>query len=237
MRFPSPLIPGTLLRRYKRFLADVRLADGSVVTAHCANSGAMLQVSDPGSAVMLSPAANPARRTRWDWQMIEVNGDWAGVNTAAPNILLREGFETGAIPEFREYESIRMEVPYGERSRVDAVLYRPGSQFYVEAKNVTLVEEGCARFPDAVTARGSKHLDELAAVVRAGNRAAMFFLVQRHDADRVGTAGHIDPVYAARLREARGAGVEIIAWRARVTPEGIFLECPLPFEESLEYEV
>ena len=232
MRFPTPLIPGTLLRRYQRFLADVRLSDGSVITAHCANSGSMLQMCEPGSAVMLSPASNPARRTRWDWQMIWVNGAWAGINTAIPNILLREGFESGIVPEFREYESIRMEVPYGERSRVDAVLSGRRGLFYVEAKNVTLVENGCARFPDAVTARGTKHLDELTAVIRSGHRAAMFFLVQRPDADRVGTAGNIDPVYAARIRAARRAGVEIIAWRARVTPEGVFLECPLPFTEE-----
>ena len=232
MIFPAPLIPGELLRRYQRFLADVRLADGSVVTAHCSNSGSMLQMCAPGSAVMLSPASNLSRRTRWDWQMIRVNGDWAGVNTAVPNLLLREGFETGVVKEFQGYETIRMEVPYGQGSRVDAVLSGPSGQFYVEAKNVTLVEEGCARFPDAVTARGTKHLADLADVVRSGGRAAMFFLVQRHDADRVGTAGRIDPVYASRLREVRREGVEIIAWRARVSPEGVFLECPLPFTEE-----
>ncbi len=229
MLFPFPLIPGVLIRRYQRFLADIRLEDGSVVTAHCANTGAMLQVSEPGSPVMLSPARNPIRRTRWDWQLVRVHGFWAGINTYMPNILLREGFEAGVIPELREYESIRMEVPYGAGSRADALLSGPRGRFYVEAKNVTLVEDGCALFPDAVTARGAKHLDELAAMAREGHRAAIFFLVQRMEAESAGVAAHIDPEYAARLEQACDGGVEVIVWRARIAPEGIALDRPLPF--------
>jgi sugar fermentation stimulation protein A len=229
MHFPFPLTPGVLIRRYQRFLADVRLDDGELVTAHCANTGTMLQVSEPGSRVLLSPAHNPLRRTRWDWQLIQVNGRWAGINTAVPNILLREGFETGVIPEFRTYDSIRMETPYGAGSRVDALLSGPGGLFYVEAKNVTLMEQDCALFPDAVTARGTKHLDELAAMVRAGRRAALFFLVQRGEAECAGTAEHIDPLYARRLETVRAEGVEILAWRADISPEGITLDRPLPF--------
>ncbi len=189
----------------------------------------MLQVAEPGSPVMLSPATNPLRRTRWDWQLVRVNGLWAGINTSVPNILLREGFETGAIPEFRAYDSIRMETPYGAGSRVDALLSGPEGLFYVEAKNVTLLEGGCALFPDAVTARGAKHLDELASMAREGRRAAVFFLVQRIEADCAGIAAHIDPVYAGRLERALGEGVEALAWRARITPEEISLDRPLPF--------
>ncbi len=229
MRFSAPLTPGTLIRRYQRFLADVRLEDGAVVVAHCTNTGTMLQMAEPGSPVLLSPAKNPLRRTRWDWQLVMVNDRWAGVNTTVPNLLLREGFETGLVPEFRGYSAIRMEAPYGAGSRVDALISGPEGLFYVEAKNVTLVEEGCALFPDAVTVRGTKHLDELAAMVREGHRAAVFFLVQRMDAECVGTAAHIDPVYAARLAEVNAAGVEILPWRALVSPEGVFLDHPLPF--------
>ncbi|MHB9027580.1 MAG: DNA/RNA nuclease SfsA [Candidatus Latescibacterota bacterium] len=234
MRFPFPLTPGVLIRRYQRFLADVRLDNGDIVTAHCSNTGTMLQVSEPGSRVLLSPARNPLRRTRWDWQLVQVNGLWAGINTAVPNILLREGFVTGAIPEFREYDSIRMEVPYGNMSRVDALLSGPRGLFYVEAKNVTLVEQDCALFPDAVTARGTKHLDELSTMVRAGHRAAVFFLVQRREAECAGTAAQIDPVYAARLEQVRGEGVDVMVWRADITPEGITLDCPLPFTGAVQ---
>jgi len=230
MRFPHPLTPGTLIRRYMRFLAEVRLEDGSIVTAHCANTGSMLQVKEPGSPVLLSPAANPDRRTRWNWELIKVNGLWAGINTAVPNILLKEGFLTGAFPGVEKFDSITMEVKYGTHSRADAVLSSSdGKLMYIEAKNVTLVENGRALFPDAVTERGAKHLDELMAVISQGHRAAMFFLSQRMDADELGVAEHIDPSYAARIREAIDAGVEIMAWRARITPGEITLDRPLPF--------
>jgi sugar fermentation stimulation protein A len=178
---------------------------------------------------MLTPADNPARATRWDWQATMVNGLWAGINTSTPNMLVREGFDTGVIPEFHGYESIRAEVPFGEGSRVDAVLSGPRGDFYVEAKNVTLVVGGRALFPDAVTVRGAKHLDELARLTRRGGRAAMFYLVQRMDADSAGPAAHIDPFYRERLAIAVDDGVEIIAWRARTTPEGVFLDRALPF--------
>ncbi|MFC1490316.1 DNA/RNA nuclease SfsA [Candidatus Latescibacterota bacterium] len=229
MNFKKHLIPGTLNRRYKRFLADVELNDNTVVTAHCANTGSMTQVSEPGSAVMLSEAENPARKTRYDWQMIKVNGLWAGINTSTPNILLKEGFETGAIPQFRDYDSIKMEVKYGKNSRADAVLTGENGKMYVEAKNVTLVENGRALFPDAVTSRGAKHLDELAQMVREGHRAVMFYCVQRMDAESAGIAAHIDPVYAEKLVSAMKAGVEVIAWRARITPESIVLDRELNF--------
>lgn len=229
MRYTKPLFTGTLIRRYKRFLADVKLDDGTVVTAHCSNTGSMLQVSEPGSLVMLTEAKNPDRKTRYDWQLIQVNGLWAGINTSVPNILLREGFDTGVIKEFSGYDEIKMEVPYGVNSRADAVLTgRPGKCF-VEAKNVTLVIEGRALFPDAVTARGAKHLDELASMVKDGHRAILFLLSQRMEAESMGIAAHIDPYYAERLHASVKEGVKVIAWRAKVSTEGIWLERELPF--------
>lgn len=229
MKLPQPLIPGTLIRRYKRFLADIRLDDGTEVTAHCANTGSMSQVSTPGSRVMISHAANPDRKTRYDWQLIMVDGLWAGINTAVPNKLLREGFETGVIPEFAPYNTIRTEVKYGTGSRADALLNGPCGIMYVEAKNVTLVEDGCALFPDAVTARGAKHLDELIRVVESGHKAAMFYLSQRMEADCIGPASHIDPFYAEKLREAVSSGVSVISWRAKITESEIVLDQPVPF--------
>ena len=231
MKFTTTLTPGTLVRRYKRFMADVRLENGTVVTAHCANTGSMMQVSEPGSDVMLSKADNPNRKTQWDWQLVKVNGQWAGINTSVPNILLREGFETGVIPAFDGFDTIKMEVKYGEQnSRADAMLTGPSGVMYVEAKNVTLVENDCALFPDAVTSRGLKHLDELALMVKQGHRAAMFFLSQRMDADCIGIASHIDPDYSRKVKEVIDRGVEIIAWRAKVTIEGITLDRELQFK-------
>ncbi len=229
VKFSAPLIPGTLIRRYKRFLADVRLESGETVTAHCANTGSMRQMAEPGSPVMLSEAANPERKTRYDWQLVMVGGLWAGINTSAPNILLREGFETGVVPAFRGFDEIRMEVKYGVNSRADALLAGPDGRCYVEAKNVTLVEDGAALFPDAVTSRGAKHLDELSAVVENGDRAVLFLLSQRMDSTAIGIASHIDPYYAERLRAAVYAGVEIVTWRARVSPEEIVLDTAVPF--------
>ena len=229
MNFIKPLLQGTLLRRYKRFLADVELDDGSVVTAHCSNTGSMMQVSEPGSKVMLSEADNPRRKTRYEWQMTLVNGMWAGIHTTVPNILLREGFESGVISRFRGFDAIKMEVPQGSNYRADAVLTGKKGTMFVEAKNVTLVENGCALFPDAVTSRGFKHIEKLAEMVRQGHLAAMFFLTQRMDAECVGTASHIDPRYSERLTAAVEEGVTVIAWRAKVTPEHITLDRELPF--------
>lgn len=229
MIFSAPRIQGTLIRRYKRFLADVRLENGDTVTAHCANTGSMLQMAEPGSPVILTEAANPERKTRYDWQLVMVNGHWAGINTSVPNIMIREGFESGIIPEFKGYESIRMEVGYGLNSRADALLQSARGRCWVEAKNVTLVENGRALFPDAVTSRGAKHLDELASMAEQGDRAVLFLLSQRMDAESMGIAEHIDPEYADRLQSALARGIEVVSWRAKVTPDVISLDCPLPF--------
>jgi sugar fermentation stimulation protein A len=223
MKFHAPLIRGTLLKRYKRFLADVRLDDGSIIVAHCANSGSMLSVCDPGSEVWLSPATNPDRKLQYSWELIRVGKTLVGINTMHPNKIAAEAIVDGAIPELAGYASLRREVKYGKNSRVDILLESPDRPpCFVEIKNVTLCRgTGLLEFPDAVTARGAKHLEELSAQVKAGNRAVMLFLAQRADCHAFVAAGDIDPAYAAGLLRARTAGVEVIAYRCIVSPDSI----------------
>lgn len=228
MNLPHPLIAGQLLRRYKRFLADVELADGTVVTVHCPNSGSMMGCAVPGSQVFLSRSGNPARKLPFTWELVEADGCWVGINTALPNRLAREGIERGIVTELQGYGRIRPEVCYGaERSRIDLLLEDPG-RCYVEVKNVTLVEDGVARFPDAVTARGQKHLRELMAMVESGARAVNLFVVQRADARAVAPADAIDPDYGRLLRQAAKTGVELLAYQAKVSPTEIILCRALP---------
>jgi len=235
MRFPDPLIPGTLVKRYKRFLADVRLADGDVVTAHCANSGSMLSVDRPGSEVWLSPARNPERKLKFTWEMIRVGRSLVGINTQRPNALVADAVARGRVPELAGYAGLRREVKYGVNSRIDLLLddARKG-KCYVEVKNVTmkrdLARAAPAEFPDAVTARGTKHLGELADMVARGHRAAMFYLVQRGDARSFTVARDIDPAYAEALAAARTAGVEVLAYGCRVGTLGISVARPVAFE-------
>lgn len=228
MKLPRPLYPGILLRRYQRFLADVRLDDGACVTAHCPNSGSMKGCAAPGDRVLLSMSANPRRKLAYTWELVEVNGLWAGINTGLPNRLVAEAVAAGRIPELAGYDSIRPEVRYGENGRIDILLSGPAGLCYVEVKNVTMVEGGRALFPDAATLRGQKHLKELMREVREGNRGVIFFVVQRADADALAPANGIDPEYGRLLRLAVKGGVEALAWQARVGPEEIFLDRPLP---------
>lgn len=228
MKVPSQLIPGRLLRRYKRFMADVELGDGTMVTAHCPNSGSMLGCAVPGSLVLLSRSGNPARKFPYTWELVQADGCWVGINTALPNRLVREGIEQGIVAELQGYELIRQEVCYGsERSRIDLLLEGPGL-CYVEVKNVTLIDGDVARFPDSVTERGQKHLRELMAMVESGARSVNLFVVQRADARTVAPADAIDPAYGRLLRRALEAGVELLAYQARVTPEEIVLSHSLP---------
>ncbi len=223
MKLP-PLILGTLIKRYKRFLADIELADGSVVTAHCPNSGSMLGCNLPGLPVYLSESPNPNRKLPYTWELVQVDGFWVGLNTMLPNRLAEEAILDGTIVELQGYERLRREVPYGsERSRIDILLEGEQGRCYVEVKNVTLVEGGLALFPDAVTERGQKHLRELMAVIRNGDRGVILFTVQRGDGAAVAPADAIDPVYGRLLREAVANGVEALAYRARVEPEAIRL--------------
>lgn len=232
MRFDFPLIPGTLVRRYQRFFADVRLADGRIVTAHCPNTGSMLGVSTPGSPVWLSPASNPRRKLAYTWELTEVTpGVLVGVNTARSNHLVEEAIRAGRLPQLAGYATLRREVRFGrEGSRIDFLLADgPGPDCYVEVKNVTAaVEEGIALFPDAVSTRAARHLRELMHVVEQGCRAVVFFCAQRADVAEVRPADAIDPDYGRTLREALAAGVEAFAARAEVSVEGIALTTPVP---------
>ena len=232
MQFDSPLFPGTLIQRYKRFFADIRLDSGEVVTAHCPNTGSMLGCKEPGSRVWISPADNPARKLRYTWELVEAAPDvLVGVHTGRTNALVEEAIAAGIVAELSAYPAIRREVKFGrESSRIDLLLSGESlPDCYVEVKNVTAgVAGGIAIFPDAVSERGAKHLRELMHMVEQGHRAVIFYCVQRRDVQEVRPADEIDPVYGGTLREAIAAGVEALAYRADVSPEGILLVMPLP---------
>ncbi len=236
MRFP-PLISATLVRRYKRFLADVVLPDGEIVTAHVANPGAMMGLAAPGSRVWLSKSDNPKRKLAHSWELIEVDlgagSELVGVNTAHPNPLVGTALAARIIPELSGYASIRREVKYGKNSRVDFLLEDPmRPPCYVEIKNVHLMRQpGLAEFPDAKTERGAKHLEELGDAVAAGCRAVMLYLIQIGSASRFALARDIDPKYAAAFDRARARGVEAIAWRCIISCESIEIAAPVPIIE------
>jgi sugar fermentation stimulation protein A len=230
MRFAAPLVEGRLVRRYKRFLADVELAAGGAVTAACPNTGSMLGCCEPGSRVWLSESDSPRRKYRHTWEIVESAGVKVGINTGLPNRLVREAVENGVIGELAGYGSIRPEVAFGEeRSRVDLLLEHPARPgCYVEVKNVTAAVTGrVALFPDAVSERGAKHLRELMRLKARGLRAVLVFCVQRGDVDEVRPADAIDPVYGRTLREAIAAGVEVMAWRAKVTTRAVAIDARL----------
>jgi sugar fermentation stimulation protein A len=230
MRFPTPLVPARLIRRYKRFLADCRLEDGREVTAHCANPGSMMGLAEPEMKIWLEPNDDPKKKLKFGWRLVDhENGHFTGVDTSVPNRALKAALEAGEVPGLKA-PVVRPEVKYGENSRVDFLLSGAGPDTYVEVKSVTLSRQpGFAEFPDARTARGLKHLGELSAMVAAGHRAVMLYLVQRTDCDRVGIAGDIDPAYAAGVAAARSAGVEILCFDCRISPEDISLGRALPF--------
>lgn len=224
MRFQTPLVPARLIKRYKRFLADCTLEDGRVVTAHCANPGSMMGLAEPGTRIWLEPNDDPKKKLKYGWRLVDhENGHWTGVDTSVPNRALRAAFETQAIPPLAAYATVRAEVKYGDNSRIDFLLSQPGlPDAYVEVKSVTLSRQpGLAEFPDSVTARGAKHLGELARVARAGHRAILFYLVQRTDCDRVAVARDIDPIYGAAFDAARDAGVDVLAYDTLMSPKGV----------------
>lgn len=229
MRFSSPLVSGRLVKRYKRFLADVILDSGEAVTAHCANPGSMLGLREPGARVFLSLSDNPARKLKYSWEIVEADGALVGINTAHPNGLVEEALTARLIPELVGFSGLRREVKYGRNSRIDILLEgSDGRPVYVEVKNVHLMRQaGLAEFPDSVTARGAKHLVEMGDMVAEGARAAMVYLVQRPDCDRLSFAADIDPAYAAAFVAAKARGVEAYAIGCRVTPEEIVAERPV----------
>lgn len=236
MKFPVELVPATLQRRYKRFLADVELADGSVITVHVANPGAMTGLQAPGAQVWLSKSPSKTRKLAFSWELIEADFgaslELVGVNTMHPNAIVAEALAAGTIPELVGYQNVRREVKYGEASRVDFLLEHPERPpCYVEVKNVHMMRRaGLAEFPDSVTARGAKHLDELAAVVTAGARAVMLFVIQIGSSTTFALARDIDPAYGRAFDKARGAGVEAIAYTCRIDREGIILAGSVPIE-------
>lgn len=231
MRFQTPLVPARLIRRYKRFLADIQLADGREVTAHCANPGSMMGLAEPGMKIWVEPNDDPKKKLKYGWRLVDhENGHYTGVDTAVPNRALKAALIAGEVPEFAEYSTVLPEQKYGEKSRIDFLLRQDGLQdAYVEVKSVTLSRQaGLAEFPDSVTARGTKHLGELAAMVGQGHRAVMFYLVQRTDCERMTLAGDIDPTYAAAFEEARTAGVEVVCYDTKISPDGVELGHPVP---------
>jgi sugar fermentation stimulation protein A len=237
MRFAAPLVPAILVKRYKRFLADVVLTSGETVTVHCANPGAMTGLNAPGARVWLSKSANAKRKLAHSWELVEVDlgtgAELVGINTAHPNALAAEAIAACMIPELAGYATVRREVKYGRNSRVDFLLEGPGrSPCYVEIKNVHLMRQpALAEFPDAVTKRGAKHLGELAEMVAAGHRAVMLFLIQIGSARSFKLARDIDFTYGQAFDAARGTGVEAIAYRCGITCEGIEVVEPVPIAE------
>jgi sugar fermentation stimulation protein A len=224
-----PLIPGTLIRRYKRFLADVKLENGRTVTAHCPNTGSMKGCSEPGRTVYVSFHDDPKRKLNYTWQLIRMPDSLVGVNTLVPNRLVEQSIRSGTIHEFGFAKEIRREVAVGNRSRIDLrLLDAAGRACYIEIKNCTLVEDGIARFPDAVTSRGVKHLFELERLRADGHRCFMFYFVQRMDARTFTPADHIDPEYGAALRRVSGRGVDVLVYDVEVDLDGIRLRRPVP---------
>lgn len=223
-----PLVKGVLIQRHKRFLVDVRLEDGQTVTAHCPNTGSMMGCSEPGRPVWLSVHRTIARRTPFTWEFIEMPTSLVGINTHIPNRVVGEAVSRGEIIELGGYPGIRREVRSGPHTRLDLMLSAPGRvPCWVEVKNCTLVEDGVAMFPDAVTERGRKHLQALLQCVEAGHRGVLFILVQRMDARIFRPADRIDPTYGRLLREVLRGGVELLVYDVIVDLEGVRLRAPL----------
>ncbi|HHK73572.1 MAG TPA: DNA/RNA nuclease SfsA [Rhizobiales bacterium] len=238
MRLPAPLLRGLLIRRYKRFLADIELDSGEVITAHCANPGSMLGLKTPGQKVWVSRNDNPKRKLKYSWELTEVDDGagpaMVGINTSAPNTIVHEALIAGIIPELAGYTHIRREVNYGAGSRIDFLLEADGRRpCYVEVKNAHLLRRtGRAEFPDSVTARGTRHLHELLDMVRDGARAMMLYVIQRTDAEVFSLAGDIDPAYAQAFLEARAGGVEACAYACRIDEKEITLGASIPFHAA-----
>ena len=232
MEFPRPLVPATLIRRYKRFLADIRLDDGREVTAHCPNRGAMLGLKEPGLRIWVEPNEDPKKKLKYAWRLVELQGGgWAGIDATAPNRIVGEALRAGQIDAFAGYSEIRAEQKYGTNSRIDFLLSEAGRpDLYLEIKNVHLMRSpGLAEFPDCVTERGAKHLEELSRIARSGGRAVMFYCVQMTGADRFGIAADLDPRYSAAFERAMAAGVDVLVFDTNISPAGITLGRQIAF--------
>ncbi|MEM8616135.1 MAG: DNA/RNA nuclease SfsA [Pseudomonadota bacterium] len=231
MELPA-LTPATLIRRYKRFLADVTLADGTVTTVHCPNPGSMMGLKDPGRPVWLSTSTNPKRKLAQTLELVDIDGTLVAINTNNPNKLAEEAIRGGTIAELQGWQNLRREVPYGENSRIDVLLEGAGGErTYVEVKNCHLIRTpGLAEFPDSVTTRGAKHLRELARMVSEGHRAVMLFIVQYPTATRFATAPDLDPAYHQGLLQAAEAGVEVLIYRCHIDLKAITVTNRIPWQ-------
>lgn len=231
MQFSAPLLPGRLVRRYKRFLADIALDGGDTITAHCANPGSMLGVAVEGARAWVSKSADPKRKLAYSWELAGIDGALVAINTLNANRIAAEALAADAVPELAGYAAMRREVRYGAASRIDLLLEggADGRSCYVEIKNVHLSRtQGLAEFPDSVTSRGAKHLQELAAMAKTGARAALLLVVQRPDCAAFRPAADLDPAWAGGLRQAAGAGVETLCYDCDVSVEAVTLRRPLP---------
>lgn len=230
MKYPNALLPATLIKRYKRFLADVKLPDGSEITIHCPNTGSMKNCQDENARVWISDSGNEKRKYRHTWELVEVEKKYlACVNTGLPNKLAKEAILDGNIAELLEFDELKTEVKYGENSRIDILLTQGDNKTYVEVKSVTLLgENNHGYFPDSVSVRATKHLHELMSMVEQGHRSVLFFCVSHTGIHKVSPADHIDKVYGEALREAINAGVEVIAYRANITTDDIALKDSVP---------
>ena len=238
MKFDPPLIEARLVKRYKRFLADVEMPTGKIATVHCANPGSMLGLIKPGNRAWISDSQNPKRKLRYSLEILEVDGVMVGINTSHPNKLAKEAIEAERIPILAGYETLRTEVKYGENSRIDILLQDENKpDTYVEVKNVHFKRTtGLHEFPDSVTARGAKHLDEMAREVEKGNRAVMLYVIQRADGDNFQIAHDLDPNYFDAFKRANAKGVEAIAIRCNVDIEGIEAIDLLPINDTQSHK-
>lgn len=227
MIFEQELVPGKLIKRYKRFLADVQLENGEIVTAHCTNSGSMKTCIEEGAPVYLSPAKDPNRKTKFTWEMIYINKGWIGINTMIPNILVYDAIKNGEMPGLPKYNIVKREVRF-EDSRFDIYAENATAKCFIEVKNVTMKVGDFARFPDAVTTRGRKHLETLISAKKEGYRAIIIYVIQRMDVKYFGPAWDIDPEYGKSLRKAHQHGVEVIPLQAIISPNEIKISREIP---------
>lgn len=231
MQFSTPLIPAILIRRYKRFLADVHLEDGREVVAHCPNPGSMMGLAEPGMRIWIEPNDDPKKKLKYGWRLVEHgDGNFTGIDTTVPNRAVKAALIAHEVVGVEGYTHVRPEVKYGEASRVDFLLTGGVRDIYLEVKSATLMRDfGLAEFPDSVTVRGAKHMVELAAMVQAGHRAVMLYLVQRTDCAALTLARDIDPSYAQVFDAAIAAGVEVLAVACKIDPHGVALAGPVEY--------
>jgi len=230
MQFKTNLIKGKLLKRYKRFLADIILEDGTEVVSHCPNPGSMMGLATVGTTVWLEPNNDPKKKLKYGWRLVEYKNQMICIDTSIANIVIKEALEKKEIPEL-SYQGFKPEVKYSDNSRIDFLLTSPSQQTYLEIKSVTLMrEKGLAEFPDSITKRGSKHLEDLSKMVTSGHKAVLLFLCMRNDVDRVRIAADLDSIYSASIKAALKSGVQLICYDTQVTRFGVRLGKPIVVE-------